>query len=216
MSDSYDVDGVLITPQAGGYYELKHASLPEPHTEKVRGKEVAETRAREIAVAAQEPEGSMPPQPPLTEVIPTPPVAEPTAIDELRSLVNRQAEMIERLLARDPATVNQVEAPEPDLRLTLPTEYRGTVNKDVKAAAKKIGVEYVTIILEEGNDIPPTGLFLGHNGRSYMICPGEPVDVPDFLLGILDHAVMSAPILDNKSQKVLGYRDRMKYPYRRV
>ena len=85
-----------------------------------------------------------------------------------------------------------------------------------RKAAKAIGVEYITIILEENSDIPPTGQFIAHNGRSYMISPGEPVDVPDFLLGILDNAVMSAPVVDTKSQKVLGYRDRMKYPYRRV
>lgn len=72
----------------------------------------------------------------------------------------------------------------------------------------------VKILLEENDDIPPTGLFLGHNGRSYMLRPGEPVEVPRPLLEILDHAVMSAPQLDPQTKQVMGYRERMRYPYR--
>lgn len=74
----------------------------------------------------------------------------------------------------------------------------------------------VKIILEENEDIPPTGLFVGLNGRGYLIRPGEPVDVPLGVKEILDHAVMSAPQVDPATRQVLGYRERMRYPYRLV
>lgn len=218
MSDTYTVDGVTVTPQAGGYYELSHASLAEP--EKVRGKEKADERAKEIAAAAVVPEGSMEQQPPIDQVIPPAPPEAPAApsgdVAALTALVEKQAAMIAQLLEAASTTVVASEAPAADPYATMPREFSGQVDKRTRDAAAALGIEYVTIILEEGNDIPPTGLFLGHNGRSYMISPGEQVDVPDFLLGVLDDAVMSAPVVDSKTQKVLGYRDRMKYPYRRV
>jgi hypothetical protein len=72
----------------------------------------------------------------------------------------------------------------------------------------------VTIILEDNEAIPPTGLFLGHNGRTFLLRAGEPVNVPSYLLGILDQAVMSIAQVDQDSGQVIGYRERMRYPYR--
>lgn len=219
MSDSYEIDGVTVTPQAGGYYELSHTSLPEP--EKVRGKEKADDRAKEIAAAAAPGEGSMEQQPPIDAVIPPavpePPAAPNADVAALQALVEKQSAMIAQLLEAKATTVEVSEGATGENPLaTMPREFSGQVDSKTRKAAAALGVEYVTIILEEGNDIPPTGLFLGHNGRSYMISPGEAVDVPDFLLGVLDDAIMSTPVVDSKTQKVLGYRNRMKYPYRKV
>lgn len=72
------------------------------------------------------------------------------------------------------------------------------------------------IVLEDNPDIPPTGLPLGHNGNTYIIMPGEPVHAPDFLLEVLDHAVMSTPLIDGNTKQVIGHRERHRFPYRRV
>lgn len=72
------------------------------------------------------------------------------------------------------------------------------------------------IVLEESADIPPTGLPIGHNGNPFIIKPGEPVEVYDFLLEILDHAVQSGPVVHPQTGQVIGYRDRQRFPYRRI
>lgn len=101
------------------------------------------------------------------------------------------------------------------------TDELGTnIDTDVKIQkkpARSVGMpDTVKIILEENADIPPTGLFLGHNGRGYLIVPGEVVDIPRHILEILDHAVMSTPQTDPSTKQVIGYRERMRYPYRVV
>ena len=91
------------------------------------------------------------------------------------------------------------------------------IEPDIKVRkAKPLVKDTMRIILEENDDIPPTGLFLGHNGKGYLITPGVPVDVPMHIIEILDHAVMSAPQIDPSTKQVIGYRERMKYPYRVV
>lgn len=110
----------------------------------------------------------------------------------------------------------QARAAHGQVPIDAPRQYSGQMDPKAKKAFKAAGIDVKTIVLEENESIPPTGLFVGHNGRSYVIMPGEEVDVPDFLLGVLNDAVMSAPVVDAKTQKVLGYRNRSKYPYRLV
>ena len=288
MSDTYEINGVKITPAAGGYYDLNHTSLAEP--ERVRGKEKAEQRAGEIAKAAEKPEGSMDGQGDLPNGIlntgaggdiiapgDTRSAAErvqerdngiersehaerqPTAADraaetqkviddtlnnekpkgdasgkgddkdaqiaalkaqnaslqgENKALDDRMAN-IEAMLTKL-TTVTTTDEPLPQVDASVPRAYTGQMDPKTKASLKQMGIEVRTIVLEENESIPPTGLFVGHNGKSYMIKPGEEVDVPDFILSVLDDAVMAAPIVDSTSQKVLGYRNRSKYPYRNI
>lgn len=98
--------------------------------------------------------------------------------------------------------------------VAAPREYSTTLTAKEKKA-KKVG-KTTRIILEENEEIPPTGLYLGHNGRGYVIATGKEVDVPDFLIEILDHAIMSKPIIDPQTRQTLGWRDRMRYSYRKV
>jgi hypothetical protein len=90
----------------------------------------------------------------------------------------------------------------------------GSLPKDKRAA--KGMPERTWIILEENDDIPPTGLFLGHNGVGFLIVAGEPVSVPAHVLGVLDSAVQSMPVIDPTTKRVIGHRERMRFPYRRV
>lgn len=92
---------------------------------------------------------------------------------------------------------------------------RAKVMTPVAEAAKE-AKKKVRILVEENDDIPPTGLPIGHNGTAYVIKPGEPVEVPQFLLDILDNAVMSVPVTDPATKQVVGYRERLRYSYRRL
>jgi hypothetical protein len=56
--------------------------------------------------------------------------------------------------------------------------------------------ETVKILLEENDNIPPTGQFFGINGKGYLHPPGEEVNVPKAVVEVLDHAVMSTPVID--------------------
>ena len=87
----------------------------------------------------------------------------------------------------------------------------------VRAKAKAVITEpRVRIILEDNDGIPPTGLFLGAQGVGYMLKANMPADVPASIIGILDTAVMSTPIVDPETMQVTGYRDRLRFPYRVV
>lgn len=73
----------------------------------------------------------------------------------------------------------------------------------------------VKIVLEENDAIPPTGQFFGVNGTGYQIQPGKEVEIPEFLLGVIDNAVTTKPVLNDDGQ-VVGYRDVPRFPYRIV
>lgn len=71
----------------------------------------------------------------------------------------------------------------------------------------------VKIVLEENDAIPPGGQFFGVNGVGYQIQPGKRVEVPEFLLGVIDNAVASKPVFNDDGQ-VVGYREVPRFPYR--
>lgn len=219
MSDSYQIDGVTITPQPGGYYDLTHPSLPDAVRE--RGKEKADTKAREIAAAAHvDSESHMPPQGLPPETLP-PDLAEPPAAPETPAEDSPEVAALKARIAElEAAGVRTVGAtgsgPDPVAMRAVPSRYAGELDEDTKAALAAKGIKTRRIILDDNESIPPTGLFISHNFKPYVIMPGVPVDVPAFLLGVLRDAVTSRPIVDTKSLRVLGHRDQMKYPFRYV
>lgn len=88
--------------------------------------------------------------------------------------------------------------------------------KKPAAASAPANPNRVDIILEENDEIPPTGLFIGINGRSYLLQPGMKASVPVGIIDILDNAVMSTPKIDPTTRRVVGYKERLRYPYRRA
>lgn len=94
---------------------------------------------------------------------------------------------------------------------SLPKPKRARVVGQRGAKADKS--DRVRIMLEESDDIPPTGQFFGLNGKGYILRPGEEADVPVGLLNVLDSAIYSVPIMGD-GQRVIGYKDRLRFPYR--
>jgi hypothetical protein len=85
-------------------------------------------------------------------------------------------------------------------------------------ANKPAGERMVTIVLEENDEIPPTGQFIqfgaGHMLRSFMLRPGEEAKVPEALLNVLEQAVQDVPVIDPLTKQVLSWRKRLRFPYR--
>lgn len=76
------------------------------------------------------------------------------------------------------------------------------------------GVKTLRILLEENSDIPPSGQFIGHNGTSYLLRAGQWVDVPMPLIEVLNNAVSMVPDRDQYTQQIIGWREKLRYPYR--
>jgi len=84
---------------------------------------------------------------------------------------------------------------------------------DIKDELK--GKNTTRIMLEENEHIPPTGQFFGINGRGYLLKAGEEAEVPNSLIEVLNHAIQSKPVTDPATRQVIGYRDSLRFPYRK-
>ena len=73
----------------------------------------------------------------------------------------------------------------------------------------------IRIVLEDNDAIPPGGQFLQVDGRPFLLQSGYEMDAPVSVLDVLDHAVTSVPVTD-ENKNVIGYRDRLRFPYRVV
>lgn len=71
----------------------------------------------------------------------------------------------------------------------------------------------IKIMLEDNDNVPPGGQFISVDGVPYLLQPNMEADVPVNVLDVLDHAIMSVPVVD-ENKNVIGYRDRLRFPYR--
>lgn len=71
-----------------------------------------------------------------------------------------------------------------------------------------------TIMLEENENIPRGGQFFGINGASFLLKPGIEVSVPNGIIDILNNAEMSVPVVNSEYLQVVGWRRKLRYPYR--
>ena len=74
----------------------------------------------------------------------------------------------------------------------------------------------VKIILEENENIPPTGQFFGLNGTGYLLRAGEVAEVPAGIIGILDDSIESVPVVDPITKQPVGHRPKHRFAYRVV
>ena len=94
----------------------------------------------------------------------------------------------------------------------MPSNGRVAVPSKKVVEAVPVVKRKVRIILEENPEIPPTGQFFSVNDAAYVLRPGEEADVPEELVNVLDDAIMDMPIM--QGDKIVGYRKRLRFPYR--
>lgn len=112
--------------------------------------------------------------------------------------------------AQDPGVAPEVVIPDEN----TPVLHRPTVSKKPNQLARY--KKRVWLVLEDNENIPPTGQFFGHNGTGFILVPGKPVEVPVELLNILNDAEYLAPVVDQATRQIIDYRPRLRFPYRIV
>lgn len=122
-------------------------------------------------------------------------------------------------MAKEPMIVDEIEGD--DVNLDEPERVqRRTVTRVETPPPRKVQPKVVTmadwprIMLEENDNIPPIGLFIGVNGVSYILRPGLEVAVPPGVVDVLNNAIMTTAKLDPQTLQNIGWRDKLRFPYR--
>jgi hypothetical protein len=72
----------------------------------------------------------------------------------------------------------------------------------------------VWIVLQESAHIPRgQGQFFGINGAGFLLKPGKKAYVPKGIVDILENAVEDIPDVDPDTLQVVGWRQRLRFPY---
>lgn len=100
----------------------------------------------------------------------------------------------------------------PVAKVKTAAEKRADYDAALDTSPQPFSDKRVRIVLEDNAEIPPTGQFFSVNGRAYVLRPNEEAEVPVEMLSALNDAVMEVPIVQN--EQVVGYRKRMRFPYR--
>lgn len=211
MSDNTTViNGVSIEARGGGYFILSHEAINPPI--KVRGEEKAKLLAEQLGNQISE---GLP-----LQLIDSDEEGEGedqmlSATDELAALEARVAEL--RAAGATVALPNPHGAVDQhNARAAVPGRLRGKLDADKRKALSDVGVKMTRIILDQNDNIPPTGLFIAHNGRTFMIQTSVEVDVPNFIIEVLRHAVQDIAVQDPETRQVIGYRKRLRFPFQVV
>lgn len=106
-------------------------------------------------------------------------------------------------------------AEDDDVPAIKPRSKRATQSTEPTATASPLE-KTVTIVLEENDNIPPTGQFFSVNGRTFILRPGDEAVVPLAIINILNDAVQAVPQIDQSTKQVIGYRSKLRFPYRVV
>ena len=88
--------------------------------------------------------------------------------------------------------------------------------KRAKKAAEPAGEpeeKRVKIILEEHESIPPTGQYVGVNGKGFQVMRGVEVTVPLSVVHVLENAVATRSITDDQG-RVVGQQNYHAAPFR--
>ncbi len=96
------------------------------------------------------------------------------------------------------------EAPAAPVRATQATKTAGYA-----------GEKKYKIVLEDNAEIPPGGQFISGDGRTFKLQSGVEVEVPEVILNVLETSMTSIPVMNDERQ-VIGYRDRLRFPFRHV
>lgn len=81
-------------------------------------------------------------------------------------------------------------------------------------AAPQTKQRYRKIILDPHDDIPTNGgLYVGYNGRQFMLPTNRAILVPQGVIDVLNDAVTAVPVRDPETMKLIGSRPQRRFQY---
>lgn len=212
MSEYPKIIGVVtVQSNGGGVYELSADALID--TMKVRGEDKALATAEQVSNQIV---AGLPLQIVSADEDQDDDVDELSPEDVLAALRARVAEMeaagITVPVPNPHAAVDQQHR----RNAVVPGRLAKKMTSEQKAALAAAGVKTTRIIIDQTDEIPPSGIFVGHNGRTFMLQAGVEIDCPDFVIDVLNDAIMTAAVTDPETHRVVGHRNRLRIPYRVV
>ena len=128
-----------------------------------------------------------------------------------RSPAQIEAEMRARIMAEIKATATP-EGAAAAATAAIAAAEPGIVDK--VRAAPNMPEGRIWIVLQESPHITRgQGQFFGINGAGFLLKPGKKAYVPKGIVDILENAVEEIPDVDPDTLQVVGWRQRLRFPY---